>query len=243
MVHDFDPQPNIEKRKVWGTLLRNDWILLPSDIDQSSSFTRKGILYVCNKGAMTRQLWADQKQVSVKPEHCHNGGFPPCTNKGTLNILYAGLARSWRVGALVELCCCKAAPEKTGNHVAGWCIPEGDGRSASKIAIRLRRPKGKGHSLLHFENVFGTMLHELAHIVHSKHTPAFYQLMDELKDQWEKLTVSGCVLDAKGFPTVGGQAVDSSRHNPTGDSRTLAAKAAEKRQELGNLMSSRRFGA
>lgn len=141
------------------------------------------------------------------------------------------LARHWRVLALVELCCCKAAPEKTAAHVAGWCIPAGDGMTAQKIAIRLRRPKGKGHQLLSFEDVFGTMLHELAHIVHSKHTPAFYRLMDELQAQWEELEASGQVLDERGFPTVGGQRMDSSRHNPSPQkARALALAAAERRR-------------
>eukprot|EP00438_Fugacium_kawagutii_P033734 Skav220014 [mRNA] locus=scaffold947:329536:330591:+ [translate_table: standard] len=152
-------------------------------------------------------------------------------------------ARGWSVLSLVELCCCKVAPEKTAGHVEGWCIPAGDCKTAERIAIRLRTPKGKGHHVLDFESVFGTMLHELAHIVHSKHTPAFYQLMDELQNQWERLEASGQVLDEHGFPTVGGHRVDTSQHNPsTGHARALALAAAEKRERLNGIMSSQRLG-
>ena len=151
-------------------------------------------------------------------------------------------ARGWSVLSLAELCCCKVAPEKTAAHVAGWCIPAGDCKTAQRIAIRLRTPKGKGHSLLDFESVFGTMLHELAHIVHSKHTPAFYQLMDELQDEWERLEAAGHVLDEQGFPTVGGRRIDT-RHNPTVvEGHALALAAAEKRERLGKMMSSGQLG-
>ena len=153
-------------------------------------------------------------------------------------------ARGWSVLSLVELCCCKVAPEKTAGHVAGWCIPVGDCKTAERIAIRLRNPKGKGHSLLSFESVFGTMLHELAHIVHLKHTPAFYQLMDELQNEWERLEAAGHVLDEQGFPTVGGQRIDTSQHNPrsTVQVRALALAAAEKRERLNGIMSSQKLG-
>ena len=144
--------------------------------------------------------------------------------------------------SLVELCCCKVAPEKTAAQVAGWCIPAGDCRTAEKIAIRLRTPKGKGHCLLDFESVFGTMLHELAHIVHSKHTPAFYQLMDELQKDWERLEAAGQVLDEQGFPTVGGQRIDASHNPSTLHVRALALAAAEKRARVNGIMSSQKLG-
>eukprot|EP00931_Biecheleriopsis_adriatica_P045984 TRINITY_DN26374_c0_g1_i1.p1 TRINITY_DN26374_c0_g1~~TRINITY_DN26374_c0_g1_i1.p1 ORF type:complete len:364 (+),score=79.03 TRINITY_DN26374_c0_g1_i1:57-1148(+) len=140
-------------------------------------------------------------------------------------------ARSWRVLSLVELCCCKEAPEKSAASVAGWCRPVGDSATAERIALRLRHPKGKGHGLLPFEEVFGTMIHELTHIVHMKHSAAFYQLMDELQTQWEQLEASGKVLDEAGFPTVGGQRVTDSAHNPrtASDGRAKALEAAEAR--------------
>eukprot|EP00444_Apocalathium_aciculiferum_P045570 CAMPEP_0183526546 /NCGR_PEP_ID=MMETSP0371-20130417/21399_1 /TAXON_ID=268820 /ORGANISM="Peridinium aciculiferum, Strain PAER-2" /LENGTH=176 /DNA_ID=CAMNT_0025725915 /DNA_START=64 /DNA_END=590 /DNA_ORIENTATION=- len=125
-------------------------------------------------------------------------------------------ARGWRVRRLAELCCCKAAPEsgKSAN-VAGWCLPAGDGQTAQTIALRLRKPKGGGHGLLPFESLFETMLHEMAHIVHSRHSPAFFELMDELRVEWEGLLAKGHVLDAAGFPLIGGSRMTFAAHNPT----------------------------
>ena len=87
------------------------------------------------------------------------------------------------------------------------------------------------------------MLHELAHIVHSKHTAAFYELMDALREQWEQLEACGQVLDEKGFPTIGGHRIDSTSHNPTVlEARKRAVAAAEKRQNLNQMMSSGKLG-
>ncbi|CAK0819940.1 unnamed protein product, partial [Prorocentrum cordatum] len=153
-------------------------------------------------------------------------------------------ARGWRVGALVELCCCKLAPETSRGGVAGWCMPEGDSATAKRIALRLRSPKGEGHGLLDFECVFDTMLHEIAHIVHSRHTAGFYQLWDELRAEWGRLALAGRVLDEGGFPTVGGQRTGEGTHNPpsvaAGRARALAA--AEARAKVSALMGSGRLG-
>ena len=152
-------------------------------------------------------------------------------------------ARGWRVLELVELCCCKVAPEQKPGSVAGWCMPAGDAKTATRIALRLRAPKGQGHKILPFEEVFGTMLHELAHIIHLKHTAAFYELMDDLSKQWEQLQATGHVLDESGFPTVGGHRVDPMKHNPSpGLATKLQAKAAEQRLKVNQLMGSGELG-
>ncbi|CAE7719439.1 DNAJC21, partial [Symbiodinium sp. KB8] len=152
-------------------------------------------------------------------------------------------ARGWRVLELVELCCCKVAPEQKPGSVAGWCIPAGDAKTATRIALRLRAPKGQGHRIMPFEEVFGTMLHELTHIIHLKHTAAFYELMDELSKQWEQLQATGHILDESGFPTVGGHRVDPMKHNPSiGLSTKLQAKAAEQRLKVNQLMGSGKLG-
>mmetsp|Transcript_16534 Transcript_16534/g.28908 ORF Transcript_16534/g.28908 Transcript_16534/m.28908 type:complete len:353 (-) Transcript_16534:51-1109(-) len=151
--------------------------------------------------------------------------------------------RRWKVLSLVELCCCKEAPEKKANSVAGWCMPAGDSVTATRIALRLRHPKGKGHGLLDFEEVFGTMLHELSHIVHLKHTPAFYQLMDELRAQYEQLEASGRVLDEAGFPTIGGHRTTGTFHNPSAaEGRSRALDAAVARANASRLMGSGKLG-
>ena len=152
-------------------------------------------------------------------------------------------ARGWCVLELVELCCCKVAPEQKPSTVAGWCIAAGDGKTANRIALRLRAPKGQGHGMLPFEEVFGTMLHELTHIIHSKHTAAFYELMGELSKQWEQLEATGQVLDASGFPTVGGHRVDPMNHNPSAaEASQMQALAAERRRRMNRLMGSGKLG-
>lgn len=143
-------------------------------------------------------------------------------------------ARGWRVNRLVEMCCCKVAPESgKPPNVAGWCRPKGDKQTSLTIALRLRTTKSKGHNLLPFESLFETMLHEISHIMLSKHTQKFFQLMDTLKGEWEDLLMQGKVLDAKGFPVVGG---GQSFGGPqwisppsSGEARQLAAAAADSR--------------
>jgi len=149
--------------------------------------------------------------------------------------------QGWRVLSLVELCCCKDAPEHGRSlNIAGWCRPAGDGQTATRIALRLRRSKRSGHSLLGFDDLFDTMLHEMSHIIHSKHTPAFFELMDTLREEWSSLKDKGCVLDAQGFPTVGGRRAGCFSHNPDkpAQCRALALAAAERRAALGRLMGS-----
>lgn len=120
-------------------------------------------------------------------------------------------SRGWRVVELVELCCCKAAPECARGDTEGWCIADSSlhNTTAQKIAIRLRETKGKGHGLLDFESVFGCMIHELAHIIHDKHTKGFHRLMNELQEEWERLEAAGRILDEAGFPTIGGHRIGS----------------------------------
>lgn len=80
--------------------------------------------------------------------------------------------RSWTVPLLGEC-------NFRSNGTLGMNINRG-----SKILIRLRRV-GEGGAFYWLEHVVHTMLHELCHIVHSNHSAAFYQLLDELVAEWE----------------------------------------------------------
>ena len=52
-----------------------------------------------------------------------------------------------------------------------------------------------------YEDVAGTMAHELAHCVHGPHNASFYKLMDEILDQHAVLMARGIVAtDSGGFP-------------------------------------------
>lgn len=84
-------------------------------------------------------------------------------------------------------------------NVLGWCMPVGDKVTSERIAIQLRHlPQMR---LRRFDELMGTMIHELTHIVHGAHNAAFYRLMDELKREWsdrglvnERGLLQGCRL-------------------------------------------------
>ena len=134
-------------------------------------------------------------------------------------------ARGWRVERLVEMCCCTRDGKNLG--VAGYCQSRGDKRTALKIAVRLRAPRG--HALLPFEHALGVLFHELAHIEHGNHSASFYELNDALRKQYELIRDRGFqIVDEAGFPVRGGRALDGARHNPASaaDARARGASAA-----------------
>ncbi|SOV77081.1 metallopeptidase, putative [Plasmodium sp. gorilla clade G3] len=57
----------------------------------------------------------------------------------------------------------------------------------SEIKIRLR--KTKGGEIFHFNDIMGTLLHELVHIVHSRHDKSFYELLDKITWEYNELYV------------------------------------------------------
>jgi len=81
------------------------------------------------------------------------------------------------------------------------------------------------------------MCHELSHIVHHNHSAEFYELMEELHNEFDATrSKSGGIAPV--VPFVGqGAKVDSSRHNPTSlkDARRRAVEAAEKRAKTQQL--------
>uniref|UniRef100_H3GW61 WLM domain-containing protein n=1 Tax=Phytophthora ramorum TaxID=164328 RepID=H3GW61_PHYRM len=60
----------------------------------------------------------------------------------------------------------------------------------AKIYVRLR-PKRTPESFYPYEALLETLLHELTHMVHGPHNQAFYQYLDELKQEMESLMVRG----------------------------------------------------
>jgi len=96
------------------------------------------------------------------------------------------------------------------DNVLGYNLTIGGGRkrlrkgppqkssSIHQIHLRLRHPRS--HSPVPYEDVVGTMAHELAHCEHSRHDTAFYRLMDEIQNQHEVWLKKGLVVDGEGFP-------------------------------------------
>lgn len=57
-----------------------------------------------------------------------------------------------------------------------------------KICVRLRHHHAP-NTFLHLDAIIGTLLHELAHIVHGPHDAKFYKLLDELTGSCDRLFV------------------------------------------------------
>ncbi|CRG94153.1 metallopeptidase, putative [Plasmodium gallinaceum] len=93
----------------------------------------------------------------------------------------------------------------------------------SEIKIRLRNKKGS--ELFHFNDIMGTLLHELAHIVHSRHDKSFYELLDKLILEYNELYA---------YKNLGytGKKVGNSKNKSiffNSNPKVMAAQAAEKR--------------
>lgn len=144
--------------------------------------------------------------------------------------------RGWYVQTLQEMCCCACGGGiRRSPNILGMCHSGEQGRSSSKIEIRLRKPKS--HVFMNYEgSIVGTICHELAHIVHMNHSKAFYKLMDELIGEFEATrTVAGA--DGRGTFAGAGASLDPEKHNPSHlEARGCAAAAAEARLQKQKLM-------
>eukprot|EP00124_Ichthyophonus_hoferi_P000562 Ihof_evm15s21 gene=Ihof_evmTU15s21 len=129
--------------------------------------------------------------------------------------------RQWRVGLLKEFI-------PSNPNLLGININSGE---AVKIRLRL------AHNLnefLPFENLIGTMLHELVHIVHGPHDTKFYALLDKVTEECENLMAKG-ITGGEGFQ-ADGKKLGGAWCNPSEyDRRSLAAKAAANREQR-NIM-------
>jgi hypothetical protein len=106
--------------------------------------------------------------------------------------------RGYNVKSISELCCCGDGLDTTrsrklrkqSDNVWGYNQTTFFGRrggssktTSHNIHLRLRQPKHHATQLLSWEDVAGTMAHELSHCVHQNHSKAFYQLMEELLEE------------------------------------------------------------
>jgi hypothetical protein len=113
--------------------------------------------------------------------------------------------RGYNVTSISELCCCgdgldhadydtgngrkKRKCRKMGNNVWGYNQTTFRGGSRDKknskshsIHLRLRQPLDH-RQLFPWEDVAGTMAHELSHCVHQNHGKDFYKLMEEILEE------------------------------------------------------------
>jgi hypothetical protein len=95
--------------------------------------------------------------------------------------------RNYYIKSISEMCCCGDGLKGSrimGKNVWGYnsTTRGGTGRQSSRIHLRLRDPNDHTR-LLPWEDVAGTMAHEMAHCVHQNHNKNFFKLMEEILDE------------------------------------------------------------
>eukprot|EP00934_Nitzschia_sp_Nitz4_P004855 Nitzschia sp. Nitz4//scaffold35_size145790//117564//118685//NITZ4_003050-RA/size145790-processed-gene-0.102-mRNA-1//-1//CDS//3329549184//4845//frame0 len=120
-------------------------------------------------------------------------------------------SRGYNVLSVSELCCCGDGLDHIGDKrrkrrrrmpatVLGYnqtttTFRRGGGNArgpkSHTIHLRLRHPTHHADQLYPWEDVAGTMAHELSHCVHSNHSPAFYKLMEDILEEHATNQVNG----------------------------------------------------
>ncbi|CAB4486477.1 unnamed protein product [Rhizophagus irregularis] len=138
--------------------------------------------------------------------------------------------RNWRVGSLEEF-----LPDQA--NLLGINVNHGQ-----KICIRLR-PHYNQSRFYDFDHLIETMLHELTHIKFGPHDSSFYNLLDELNDEYDVLLTQG--FTGGGFFSDGKRVGEGISHNVSPAlARQKALEAAEKRRKTERIMTNggRRLG-
>src|SRR5690554_2134810 len=117
-----------------------------------------------------------------------------------------------------------------------------------KIQLCLRYHSDE-NTFLPWEDILGTMLHELAHNIRGPHDAQFYKALDDLNNEYDKVVVSGYTgegfdaaghrLGAKngGFGLGGNRLGGVLGSGPvTAGTRAAAVVAAEKRRQVNEMM-------
>lgn len=98
-------------------------------------------------------------------------------------------------------------------------------------------------TFLPYEDIAGTMCHELAHCMVGPHNAAFYKAMEEIEEQYAVFLARGVVVDGDGFPVGSGEAhvlghggggIGRNKGVVASDGKKNALAAAEARRK-GNL--------
>lgn len=122
--------------------------------------------------------------------------------------------RGYNVASVSELCCCNDGLDfqpnrrrklrKMANDVWGYNqTTQGRGKKSHTIHLRLRHPTDHARFLL-YEDVAGTMAHELAHCEHGPHNEKFYKLMDGILEEHAVIMASKLTSNGNPMPAFGG---------------------------------------
>ena len=107
--------------------------------------------------------------------------------------------RGYNVISISEFCCCgdgldhvsETKMRKQPDNVLGYnMIQTYNGHKSHAIHLRLRKPRNH-NQLIPWEEVAGTMAHELSHCVYQNHGKGFYKLMEEILDEHASILVNG----------------------------------------------------
>lgn len=123
--------------------------------------------------------------------------------------------RGYVVLSVSELCCCNDGLDfrdgsrkklsKVANNIWGYNRTIGrNGKKVHTIHVRLRHPQDHSR-FLPYEDVAGTMAHELTHCSIGPHNDSFYKLMDALLEEH-------CSLMASSMTFGGGGALNTDRN-------------------------------
>lgn len=130
--------------------------------------------------------------------------------------------RSWQVSVVAEF-----MPKSPG--LLGLNTNAGN-----KIQIRMRQTKDS--DFFPFQDLLGTMLHELVHNEIGPHNAKFYAMLDELNKECDALEDKGLGGSGTGFDLAGAK-LSNEAHNPTSrDGRLKGLRAAEERSRKQQLM-------
>lgn len=133
--------------------------------------------------------------------------------------------RNYHVKSISELCCCGDGLDTDHNHstststntdlrrtkkrrkqpnnILGYnqTTTYGSRQQQQYHTIHLRLRHADNHHIFYsYEDIAGTMSHELAHCEVSRHNSKFYKLMDEIQEQHAVLLTRRIVVDTMGFP-------------------------------------------
>ncbi|KAG0315796.1 hypothetical protein BGZ97_007814 [Linnemannia gamsii] len=143
-------------------------------------------------------------------------------------------ARGWKISILAEFYTQGLLGMNTNR---GW-----------KIQLCLRYHNDE-NTFLPWEDILGTMLHELTHNIRGPHDPVFYKALDDLNDEYDKIVASG--YTGEGFDAAGHRL--GTKHGGIGPygvrlggvagaglvtsgTRAAAVVAAEKRRQMNEMM-------
>jgi hypothetical protein len=127
--------------------------------------------------------------------------------------------RGYNVLSVSELCCCndgldfdptangkkRRKRRKMANNIWGYNQTTSSGsRKSHTIHLRLRHTSNHHTRFLPYEDVAGTLAHELAHCVHGPHDAKFYKLMDEILDDHAGLMAGNLSSNGASMPSFAG---------------------------------------